>query len=181
MSSTVAIVAITSGATLSAAAVTAYASHAQARLRSSTEASQMRARFRHERSLHDLDELRGLLDEAADAIRSVRAAVNDPQNATGVEDGLALLRPLHSRLALRLGADNHLTHDSSEVIEALDFIEEHYENLSFNSEQEEDEFMDTLDALKDEARDAFDRFLEHAQQIVGAQLLIPDQGATDPT
>jgi hypothetical protein len=90
MSSTLAIVAVTSGATLSAAAIAAFAGQVQTRTRDRSEAEQMRARFRHERSLHDVDELRTMLDDAAEAIREVRSTVAKPSGPGWLEDGFWL-------------------------------------------------------------------------------------------
>jgi len=50
----------------------------------------MRARFRHERSLHDVDELRTMLDDAAEAIREVRSTVAKPSGPGWLEDGFWL-------------------------------------------------------------------------------------------
>jgi len=131
MSSTVAIVAITSGATLSAAAITAFAGRVQAQARSGSEVEQMQARFRHERSLHDVDELRSVLDEAAEAIRAVRSIVAKPSGPEWLETGLAHLKPVQSKLAIRLGANHRLTESAASVVEALEDIESLYASADY--------------------------------------------------
>jgi hypothetical protein len=175
MSSTVAIVAITSGATLSAAAITAFAGQAQARRRSTSEVEQMRARFRHERTLHDVDELRAVLDEAADAIRTVRGVVSKPTGPEWLEEGLARLKPVQSKLALRLGAKHLLTESAGAVIEALEDIEGLYASAELRTEEDEDEFWASFEAMRDEVSYCADRFLEDAQESVGAQLSVENE------
>ncbi len=177
MSSTVAIVAITSGATLSAAAITAFASQMQARARSANEAERMQAQFRHERSLHDVDELRAVLDEAADAIRTVRSVVAKPTGPEWLEEGLARLKPVQSKLALRLGAKHRLTHSANTVVEALEDFEGLYVSVELRTEEDEDEFWASFEVIRDEVGYCADRFLKDAQETVGAQLLVEDEGS----
>jgi hypothetical protein len=176
MSSTVAIVAITSGATLSAAAITAFAGHVQAQAHSGSEVEQMQARFRHERSLHDVDELRSVLDEAAEAIRAVRTIVAKPSDPEWLEAGLAHLKPVQSKLAIRLGANHRLTESATSVVEALEDIESLYASAELRTEQDEDEFWALFEAMRDEFGYCADRFLEDAQETVGAQLSVEDEG-----
>jgi hypothetical protein len=174
MSNTVAIVAIASGATLSAAAITALASQAQARQRSATERAQMLARFRHERSLHDVDELRRILDEAADTIRSTRELVANPTAPGWLDESLASLAPIQSRLELRLGTDRQLTEGVGTVVEALRDIEGLYASAELRTEEDEDTFWDTFNAMRDEVRYCADSFLETARETVGVHLSAPD-------
>jgi hypothetical protein len=175
VSSTAAIVAITSGATLSAAAITAFAGQAQARRREASEVEQMRARFRHERTLHDVDELRAVLDEAADTIREVRSTVAKPSGPEWLDEGLARLKPVQSKLALRLGATHRLTQSASAVVEALEDIEGLYASVVLRTEEDEDEFWASFEAMRDEVGYCADRFLEDAQRTVGAQLSFEDE------
>jgi hypothetical protein len=174
MSSTVAIVAVTSGATLSAAALTALAGHVQARTRDRTEAEQMRARFRHERTLHDVDELRAVLDDAAEAIREVRNVVAKPSSPGWLDEGLARLRPVQSKLALRLGAHHRLAESSSAVVEALEDFEDLYASAELDTEADEDVFWDSFDAIRGEVGNSADRFLENAREMVGTRLAVED-------
>jgi hypothetical protein len=176
MSSTVAIVAITSGATLSAAAITAFAGQAQARRRDASEVEQMLARFRHERSLHDVDELRAVLDDAAETIREVRGVVTKPTGPEWLEEGLARLKPVQSKLGLRLGAKHPLTWSASTVVEALEDIEGLYASVKLRTEKDEDEFWASFEMMREEVGYCADRFLEDAQETVGARLLVEDEG-----
>jgi hypothetical protein len=175
MSSTLAIVAVTSGATLSAAAITAFAGQVQTRTRDRSEAEQMRARFRHERSLHDLDELRTMLDDAAEAIREVRSIVAKPSGPGWLEEGLARLKPTQSKLALRLGAKHHLTKSADRVVEALEDFEGLYASVELRTEEDEDEFWTSFEAIRDEVGYCADRFLEDAQETVGARFAVEDE------
>jgi hypothetical protein len=177
MSSTAAIVAITSGATLSAAAITALAGQAQARRRDASEVERMRARFLHERTLHDVDELRAVLDEAADAIRAVRSVVAKPSGPEWLEEGLARLQPVRSKLGLRLGVHHRVTEGAGAVVEALRDIAGLYASVELRSEEDEDEFWASFEAMRDEVGYCADRFLEDAQETVGARLSVEDEGS----
>jgi hypothetical protein len=176
MSNTVAIVAITSGATLSAAAITAFAGQVQARTRSASEIEQMRTRFRHESSLHDVDGLRAVLDEAAEAIRAVRSVVAKPTGPEWLDEGLAPLKPVQSKLALRLGAKHRLTESASAVVETLEDIENLYASVELRTEEDEDGFWASFEAMRDEVGYCADRFLEDAKKTVGARLSVEDDG-----
>lgn len=135
----------------------------------------MRARFRHERSLHDVDELRAVLDEATEAIRAVRSIVAKPAGPEWLEEGLARLEPIQSKLALRLGTTHPLTESIRSVIEALQDIEGLYASAELGTEADEDEFWTSFEAMRDEVGYCADGFLENAQRTVGAQLSIEDE------
>jgi hypothetical protein len=176
MSNTVAIVAITSGATLSAAGITAYASHASMRVRTRADREQMQARRRHERSLHDVDELRNILDEGAETIRRVRDTVARPEGPRWVEEGLTALEPLHSKLAIRLGQEEALTRAVRDLLGLLQTIKEHYELNAprIKSEEAEDVFWHRLEMLRTEVGIYANRFLVEAHQAAGARLTLSE-------
>ncbi len=134
----------------------------------------MQARFRHERSLHDVDELRTVLDDAAEAIREVRSVVAKPPGPGWLEKGLAHLKPIQSKLALRLGAKHHLTESAVRVVEALEDFEGLYASVELRTEEDEDEFWASFEAIRDEVGYCADRFLEDAQETVGARLAVED-------
>jgi hypothetical protein len=172
MSNTVAIVAITSGATLTGAGITAYASQIQARLRNAADREQMQARLQHERSLHDVDELRSILDAAADAIRVVQRSVANPKEPDWVETGLQRLEPIYVQLSIRIGTTDPVTVAAFDTVEALREIAEHYTSAEISTEEEENEFFTTLDALRDEIRISGSRFIQAAQETAGAKLAV---------
>jgi hypothetical protein len=174
MSNTVAIVAITSGATLGAAAITALAGQAQTRQRRVSEREQTLARFSHERSLHDVDELRLMLDVATEAIHSTRELVAHPTRPGWLDESLARLTPIQRRLELRLGADHKLAVSAGAVVEALKDIEDHYASVELRTERDEDRFWDTFNAMRDEVAYCTDRFLADAQETVGTRLSVSD-------
>jgi hypothetical protein len=177
MSNTVAIVAITSGTTLGVAAITVIASQAQARQRQASELRQIQARFHHERYLHDVDELRDMLDEAAEAIRSTRKLVANPTGPGWLDESLARLTPVESRLALRLPLNHPLTASAQAVVQALQDIENLYASAELNGEEDEDAFWSEFQAKRDEVAYSTDHFLETARETVGAHLsLLADDG-----
>jgi len=132
------------------------------------------ARFRHERSLHDVDELRRILDEAADAIRSTRELVANPTGPGWLAEGLARFVPIQDRLELRLGADHPLTESVCTVVEALRDIEGLHASVELRTEEDEDTFWATFNAMRDEVAYCSDRFREAAQETVGAHLSVSD-------
>jgi hypothetical protein len=180
VSSTAAVVAITSVATLSAAAISAFASQAAVRVTARADREQLQARLRHERQVHDVDELRGILDEAAETIRGVRNTVARPPGPGWIEDGTAALEPLEARLAIRLGEDNRVTEAVAAVLEALATIQQHYElnAQGMASEEDEDEFWATLDALRDDVSQQADEFFSAARSVAGARLAMPTSEAS---
>jgi hypothetical protein len=134
----------------------------------------MRARFRHERSLHDLDELRSVLDEAADAMRSVGEVVEKRPSPGWTEDALSVIRPLRARLALRLGLEHGLSMATVAMIMALEEVQHLYARTSIKTEEDEENFWIDLEYLQDDASVIADSFLAEAQKTVGAHLAIQD-------
>ncbi len=137
----------------------------------------MQARFRHERSLHDLDELRSLLDEAAEAMRSVGEVAERPSGPAWVDESLSVIRPLKSRLALRLGLEHNLTKSVTAIITVLEEVENLYARAAITTEEDEDDFWIDLEYLRLEASEVAESFLVEAQQTVGAHLAIPEAPA----
>ena len=170
-----AIVAITSGATLGAAAIAAHAARTQWRLQDASQLERMQARFRHERELHDVDELRAVLDEAADAIRAVRSTAAEPSSPGWLEQGLARMEPIHAKLALRLGSSHRLSESARSLVEVLQDIDGLYASAALRTESDEDDFWASFEAMREEVGIRADRFLEDAQRTVGSQLLITDE------
>jgi hypothetical protein len=176
MSSTVAIVAISSGATLSAAAISGYFAYDVMRRRIEADERQLRDRFAHERSLHDIDELRTILDEAAAAIRQVRDSVDRPEGPGWADEGIVSLEPLEVRLLIRLGPDDPVTVAVSDMLGDLFEIQDHYASnaKSIRSEESEEEFWDALDAMRWGVRDHANGFVHAAREAVGARLALPE-------
>jgi hypothetical protein len=104
-----------------------------------------------------VDELRDLLDEAAEAIRSTRKLVADPPMPGWLDESLDRLTPTESRLALRLPRNHPLTASAQTVVEALQDIEKLYAS-ELNSEEDEDAFWSEFEAMRDEVTYSTDRF-----------------------
>lgn len=176
MSNTAVVVAITSGATLCAAGLSADASQTAIRLATRADREQLLTRLRHERQIHDVDELRGILDEAAETIRDVRDTVARPSGPRWVEDGIATLEPLEARLAIRLGEESQVTEAVAAIRESLATIQQHYElNAgSIASEEDEDEFWTGLDGLRGDVNRQAEEFFAAARNVAGARLNMPE-------
>jgi hypothetical protein len=85
MDDTIAIVAITSGATVGV--------DRSCGLADGDFVGSCQLRAEHERVLSDIDELRAMFDESARFPRDVRIEVQRPAGPGWVEDGIALLEP----------------------------------------------------------------------------------------
>ena len=99
-----------------------------------------------------MDELRTMLDDAAEAIREVRSIVAKPSGPGWLEEGLARLKPTQSKLALRLGAKHHLTKSTDSVVEALEDFEGLYASVELRTEEDQDEFWTSFEAIRDVLR-----------------------------
>jgi hypothetical protein len=121
-----------------------------------------------------VDELREMLDEAAEAIRSTRKLVADPPGPGWLDESLDRLTPIESRLALRLPGNHPLTTSARAVVEALQDIENLYASAELNSEEDEDAFWSEFEAMRDEVAYSTDHFLETARETVGARLSLLD-------
>jgi hypothetical protein len=123
-----------------------------------------------------VDELREILDEAAETIRSVRGTVARPSGPGWVESGIASLEPLEARLAIRLGEESKVTEAVAAVLESLATTEQHYELNAHGiaSEDDEDEFWVGLDALRDDVGGQAEEFFSAARSVAGARLAMPE-------
>ncbi len=137
---------------------------------------QQQRRFAHERSLHDVDELRDILDDAADAIRQVRFTVAKPAGPDWVEEGLVRLVPLQQRLIIRLKPDAAVTNVVGRCIAILRRIDALYDEhaRSIDSEEAEDAFWDAFEALRDEFAAEADQYIDAARGMVGSRLVVRD-------
>lgn len=174
MADTVAIVAITNSATLLAAGLTAFATHRSTTRRAATDYDQLQARLHHERTLHDIDELRDILDETGETMRRVRNAVAHPAGPGWVEEGIQILEPLEARLLTRLGPDEDAARAVGMFLETLRAIEDHYASSATNSEDQEDQFWDVLEAHRGEAEYQATQYFKAASAIPGARLALAE-------
>jgi hypothetical protein len=123
LASTEGVAGITAGATLAAAlalaGITAWTTNRRQKRDLAAEAERQADALSHERELHDLADLRKLLDEAAVALdRAVPAEVVDlrltpyPRQLEAkskMDDDASVLDVLHARLSVRLGPRHKIT------------------------------------------------------------------------
>lgn len=135
---------------------------------------QHRRRIDHERTLHDVDELRGLLDEAAETIRSVRDTVARPEGTGWLDAGIADLERLESRLIIRLGPDDPVTTAEIRCLDALRSIRKLYEvdAPEIGTDAEEEEFWDRFEALRDQYAQRATQYFDACREIVGSRLVV---------
>ena len=169
---TVAIVAITSGATLGAALIASATTQLALRRQLRSEAARQRATLRHERVLHDVDELRSLVDQGADALRVVREKVRERESSSWLDQSLAALEPLETRFVVRLGADNDVALAVRDAVAGLDALTDLYETVTLHTEGDEDRFWEEFERLATNVVEAIDAYYDAARRLVSARLQV---------
>jgi hypothetical protein len=170
MDNTVAIVAITSGATVVAASIGAVAGQVGLRRQLTAEDQRQRRRLEHERILSDVAELRAMLDEAAQVLRNLRIEVHRPTGPGWVKAGIEAVEPLHSRLVIRLGSRNSVCDAVGSALDAFHQIRHPYASAEpFHEVEDEDDFWTELDALRDQVAYQERCFLQAATATAGAR------------
>lgn len=175
MDQTVAIVAISTGATLGAAALGAISAQLALQRQLRSEEARFHTRLRFEKTLHDRAELRAVTEDAVRVIEEVTGLVGRPASPDWLNTAVAKLRRVENVLRLRLGREHKAAEHLSYVLEALADIEALYAEVGlFRSEEDEDEFWAGFDARRDEVAYQAAGFKDAVHAIVGARLSLPD-------